>query len=338
MPVTIRDVAKAAGCSPMAVSKVLHGRGGTVRVGAERAEHIRKIAAELNYVPNQIARALRGERRFNIGLVMDSLYPMSIGSRYLAHLYDGMQSASFKHGYSLTICPKLHADHKRFLADGRFDGVVWGKYLLDHETIEIANRFDIKIVHLHVPPHLALDDKHDYFCAKNREAMILGVRHLYDLGHRRIDFGMDADNIGSAEDADRWGGFQDACNSLGIPVGRRVEMYYTDEDAHQWLTDPQRGTAIVLRTENLAERIFSVGRSLGLEAPSDYSVVGFDSTAFCDTLSPKLTAIKQPIEQMAYDAVEVLIRRIEGKPVDSTIHLYDCGFDVRESTGPPPTS
>jgi DNA-binding LacI/PurR family transcriptional regulator len=63
MAVTIRDVAKAAGVSPMAVSKVLHGRGGNVRVSEVRAEHIRKIAQELNYTPNQLARILGANGR-----------------------------------------------------------------------------------------------------------------------------------------------------------------------------------------------------------------------------------------------------------------------------------
>lgn len=337
MGVTIRDVAKAAGCSPMAVSKVLHGRGGTVRVSEARAAEIRRIADEMNYIPNQIARSLRGERRYNIGLVMDSLGPIAIGSRYLAHLYDGLQAACFERGYSLTICPRLHADHKRFIADGRFDGIVWGKYKLDPETTRIANRVGLKIVHLHVPPSLVPEDTHDYFCADNKQAMMLGVKHLYDLGHRKIDFGMDADNIGSAEDADRWNAFQSACEELGIKPGKRVEMLYTSVDGAKWLNDPDRGTGIVLRTENLASHIYDAAEELGINIPQDVSIVGFDSTEFCDSLHPRLTAINQPIRDLVYEAASLLIRRIEGDDLAQRTHLFPCGFDVRESTAPPPT-
>lgn len=337
MGVTIRDVAKAAGCSPMAVSKVLHGRGVTVRVGEARAKEIRRVAEELNYIPNQNARNLRGERRYNIGLVMDSLGPMAIGSRYLAHLYDGLQSACFERGYSLTICPKLHADHKRFIADGRFDGIVWAKYLLDPETSRIAERVELRIVHLHVPPSHAMDDTHDYFCANNPQAMMLGVKHLFDLGHTRIDFGMDADNIGSAEDVDRWNAFQSACAALGLEPGKRVEMYYTTEDAEKWLSDPDRGTGIVLRTENLASHIYVAAEKMNLKVPQDFSIVGFDSTEFCETLSPRLTAIHQPIRDMVYEAVSLLIRRIEGDETGTRTHLFPCGLDIRESTAPPPS-
>ena len=320
----------------MAVSKVLHGRGVTVRVGEEKAKEIRRVADELDYIPNQIARSLRGERRYNIGLVMDSLGPIAIGSRYLAHLYDGLQSACFEKGYSLTICPKLHADHKRFIADGRFDGIVWGKYQLDPETSRIADRVGLKIVHLHVPPSLAPDDRHDYFCADNKQALMLAVRHLYDLGHRHLDFGMDADNIGSAEDADRWEAFQSATTELGMKSGKRVEMLYTTENAEQWLLDPARGTGIVLRTENLASHIYAAAEKNGVKVPEDVSIVGFDSTEFCDTLNPRLTAIHQPIRDLVYAAVNLLILRIEGGDSDTRTHLFPCGFDIRESTAPPP--
>lgn len=319
----------------MAVSKVLHGRGVTVRVGEERAKEIRRIADELDYIPNQNARNLRGERRYNIGLVMDSLGPMAIGSRYLAHLYDGLQSACFEKGYSLTICPRLHSDHKRFIADGRFDGIVWGKYNLDPETSRIANRVGLKIVHLHVPPSLATDDTQDYFCADNKQAMMLGVKHLHDLGHRRIDFGMDADNIGSAEDTDRWEAFQVACSELGLTAGMRSEMYYTTEDAEKWLLHPNRGTGIVLRTENLASHIYAAAEKHKVRIPQDISIVGFDSTEFCDSLNPPLTAIRQPVRDLVFEAVNMLIRRIEGDEHTTRTHLFPCGFDVRESTAPP---
>jgi LacI family transcriptional regulator len=63
--------------------------------------------------------------------------------------------------------------------------------------------------------------------------------------------------------------------------------------------------------------------------------VGFDSTEYCDTLSPKLTAIYQPIEQMARDATEVLIKRIEGKEVPSRFHSFSCRLDTRASTAAP---
>lgn len=334
MPITIRDVAKAAGVSPMAVSKVLHGRGGNVRVSETRAEHIRKIAKDLNYIPNQLARSLRGEKKYNLGLIMDSLGPISEGSRYLAHLFDGIYETCFKHGYSLTVCPRLYLQHRQIIGDGRFDGVIWGKYQLEPDTDEVAKSAGVHVVYLHVPPNMAPDDGRDYFCCDNLEAIRTAVKHLTDLGHRIIDFGVDSDNAECAEDTDRYQAMLIACEEFGVRVGQRVLISYQGTEAEEWLSDPKRGSAIILRTENLATPLYRAAEKLKISIPEDLSVVGFDSTEFCDILQPKLTAIKQPIAQMARDATEVLIRRIEGKEVDMRFHTYHCGFDLRESTAP----
>ena len=335
MAVTIRDVAKAAGVSPMAVSKVLHGRGGNVRVSEARAEHIRKIAKELNYTPNQLARILRGERKKNIGLIMDSIGPISTGSRYLALLFDGIYSACFDNGYSVTVCPRLHFDHRKFIADGRFDGVIWGKYQVDEEFDRVATAARVKTVFLHVPYSMALNDDRDYFCCDNQQAVTLAVKHLVGLGHKRIDFAMDADHAGCAEDTDRFDAFIDACKHFQIKVGRRVEFDYGGDLVRDYLRSKDRATSLILRTENLAGVLYREAFALGIRIPKDLSVVGFDSTEYCDTLSPKLTAIYQPIEQMARDATEVLIKRIEGKEVPSRFHSFSCRLDMRASTAAP---
>jgi LacI family transcriptional regulator len=335
MSITIRDVAKAAGVSPMAVSKVLHGRGGNVRVSEIRAEHIRKIAKDLNYTPNQLARSLRGEKKFNIGLIMDTIGPISSSSRYLAHLFDGIHTACFAHGYSLTVCPRLHLEHRKFIADGRFDGVIWAKYELDPETAVAAESANVKVVYLHIPAHMAPDDGRDYLCCDNEQAVRLAVKHLADLGHKVIDYAVDAENEDCAEDIDRWKALQSACELYRVQAGKRVLFSLNGDGVEDWLRSPDRASAVFLRTENLGIVIYPAAARLGVSIPGDLSIVGFDSTEFCDTLVPKMTAVYQPIEQMARDATEVLIKRIEKREVPARFHTYSCRLDVRNSTARP---
>jgi DNA-binding LacI/PurR family transcriptional regulator len=336
MAVTIRDVAKAAGVSPMAVSKVLHGRGGNVRVSEARAAHIRKIAEDLNYTPNQLARILRGEKKRNIGVIMDAVGPIATGSRYLGLLFDGIYTASFEKGYSVTVCPRLLLDHRKFIADGRFDGVIWGKYQLDDEIDRVATAAKVKIVFLHVPYYMAPADSRDYFCCDNEQGMDLAVKHLVGLGHIKIDFIVDADNAGCAEDTDRYDYFLKACDLHKIERGRRVEFGYNDSSIHDYLVSSSRATGVILRTENLAGALYREAFALGIRIPTDLSVIGFDSTEYCETISPRLTAIYQPIEQMARDATEILIKRIESREVPNRFHTYSCKLDIRNSTAPPP--
>jgi LacI family transcriptional regulator len=335
MAVTIRDVAKAAGVSAMAVSKVLHGRGDNVRVGAEKAELIRNIAAEMHYTPNQLARSLRGERKQSIALVIDVFGPIAVGSRYLALLFDGIHTSCFKHGYSLTVCPRLNLDHKKLIADGRFDGIIWAKFQLDSESSALAEANSVKVVHLHVPPSVAPDDVHDYFCCDNMQAMELAATHLAELGHKKIDFIVDEPNQGCAEDYFRYHSLQVACKKIGIEAGQRFVLNDDGSNAHIWFNDKTRASAIILRSEGTATTLYKHANDNNIKIPEDLSIVGFDSTEFSDILSPKLTAIYQPIEQLAFAASEVLISRIENREVDGRHHSFECGFDIRESTAPP---
>ncbi|RYG28510.1 LacI family transcriptional regulator, partial [bacterium] len=123
MPVTIRDVARAAGVSAMSVSKVLHGRGSNVRVSEETASHIRKTAEELHYRPNALARSFRQGRTHSIGMVWDTAPDLSGEVRYFSDMLDSIVKAAFAKGYSVTLCPTLVGDGaNEAQADGRFDG------------------------------------------------------------------------------------------------------------------------------------------------------------------------------------------------------------------------
>jgi len=73
-----------------------------------------------------------------------------------------------------------------------------------------------------------------------------------------------------------------------------------------------------------------------MRIPEDFSVVGFDSTSFCDYQTPPLTAISQPLPAMGELAVDLLVQLIDGKKPDPLEHMLPCGLDVRCSTGPAP--
>ena len=95
-----------------------------------------------------------------------------------------------------------------------------------------------------------------------------------------------------------------------------------------------RETAIVAHSDQYAIDAIRVAERSGLRVPEDLSVVGFDSTAFCETHSPKLTSISQPLEAMGERAVDLLVAMLENRFAGPMETVLPCGFDVRESTGP----
>ena len=338
MSVTIRDVALAAGVSPMAVSKVLHGRGSNVRVSLEKAEFIKKVAHELNYTPNNVARSLRGGKTKSMALVFDQFGPVATGSRYFGHLLDGMTRAAFAQGYAVTLCPELSLNSAYNIGDGRFDGVIWGKYQVQSEVIRAASQSGVKVVHLHVPPENPSSPDGTYLCCDNEQGLRLAITHLVELGHRRICFAQESLSARNTEAVIRQQMFLNICRSLELPVSESDVSFwsYTGTESRDWLKST-RHTAVLLRTESLADPLYRHAAELGMNIPEDISVVGFDSTQYCDLLSPGLNSIYQPIEEMAFRAVKILIDLINGTTESGQYILFPCGFDLRSSTGRPKT-
>jgi LacI family transcriptional regulator len=337
MAVTLRDVARAVGVSPIAVSKVLHDKGGNVRVSTAKAEIIRRVAAEMNYTPNNLARSLRGGKTKTIGLMFDQFGPIGTGSRYMGLLLDGITRAAFEQGYSLTICPHLSHSAAGFIGDGRFDGVVYAKSNVDEEAVQAAQRSKVKIVHIHVPPSLANLKGGDYVCCDNVQAMTLALQHLKDLGHKRVALINERENLNALETAYRAEQFAVVAQDLGFdPTFTKVGSVSLDgTEAESWLRNNRDVTALILRTESLATQIYAAADKLGLCIPQDLSIIGFDSTEYCNSLTPKLTAIAQPIREMAEEAVRMLIEVIEEKAESGRMRIHPVQIDIRESTAAP---
>ena len=335
MAVTIRDVALAAGVSPMAVSKALHGKGSNVRVSPETAELIRKTAKELRYTPNSVARHLRRGKTRTIGLIFEQFGRLASGSQYFVHLLDGVTAAAFEAGYSLTICPKvIRGDVWGTLGDGRFDGVIWAKFSSEPNTVQELEHTRMPVVMLHAPAPAERSKKVNYVCCDNRQALGLAVRHLALLGHRRIGFVYDLANAYSDEFRDRRDGFFAACAEEEIRCSEAdcIGLTIEGDGFEEWWRGSPDQTALILMTETLAGPIYARAAKLSISIPERLSIVGFDSTQYCDMLLPRLTAISQPIQQMAERATEVLIDWIEGRCGAAQCLVYPCGLDIRDST------
>jgi LacI family transcriptional regulator len=336
MSATIRDVAEAAGVSAMAVSKVLHGTGSTVRVSADTAANIRRVAAELRYQPNRLARSFRQQKTNTIGLVFSHFGRIGEADGYFAALLNGAMTATFQSEYSLTICPKLAMSSTNGqLNDGRFDGLLWCKPDYTKESAESIGLSKMPIVMMHAPAGEGPEVPR--FCCDNELGLKLAVDHLVQLGHRSIGFLYDHFNHTTAEGRVRTAAFHAAKAEHGLPSSDEDLLFWSQEcdELVDFLANPKRPTAIIVFSELHAVYVLRKAEQLGISVPGDLSVIGFDSTAFCESTRPRLTAISQPIEQMAYDATTKLISYIEAEQAGSKSFIYPCGLDVRESTGRP---
>jgi LacI family transcriptional regulator len=338
MAITIRDVAKAAGVSTASVSKVLHGRGKSVRVSDERAQQIRAVAEQLNYRPNVLARNLRTQSTRTVGLIFENFGSFAAGPLYYMHLLEGVGSVLFANHYRLTILPELqHDDILGSLGDGQLDGVVWCKLARNAETLQLIHDCPIPIVALNAPSTGETSDAAFVAC-DNVGGIRLAVEHLTQLGHRRIAFVHEREDTTSPDCQERKAAFLLAMTELTGLVPTAADVlewsWFLPEFADWWQTRPPH-TAVIGWSERTAGALIARATELGLDMPRELSVVGFDSTAYCETTQPRLTAVRQPIFEMARHATETVLNLIQGHRPENFSVIFPCGLDVRDSTAAP---
>jgi LacI family transcriptional regulator len=337
MGVTIREVAKAAGVSTAAVSKVLHGRGSSVRVSEERAKIIREAAKSLNYRPNALARNLRSSRTHTVGLLFENFWNISGGPLYYLHLLDGVASPLFKNHYRLTILPEIAQDDVLgSLCDGLLEGVIWCKFPQDGEAIKSLADSPIPIVALSAPPAV-LPAGVTFVSCDNAGGIDLAVEHLWSLGHRRILFLYEQEEGANPDCMARKRAFLESLGRRGAVATEQDVAAWTweFEEYPEWWDSHPVHTAVVCWSESAASRLLARTRERGVDIPNELSVVGFDSTQYCETTTPRLTAVRQPIFEIARFASESLLAIIRGDRPESLSTTFPCTLDVRESTAPP---
>ncbi len=340
MPIktTIRDVAEAAGVSAMAVSAVLNGAGRNVKVSVEKAEHIRRVARELRYQPNHLARSLRNRRTGMIGVVFQHFGRLGEEHPYYPQLLNGVMAALFPQDYTLALCPRLiQGGDAGSISDGRFDGVLWCRPDLTEASLETIQESSVPVVMMHAPPGSVPGVP--TFCADNDGAMRAVVAHLTELGHRRLAFAIDPVSEHTVEGRARREAFRVAARNAGLPEPAALVLSEMGELARYAEGDGPH-TALVCFSDDLAGQVLAACDRLGVSVPRDLSVVGFDSSSFCEGTKPRLTSVNQPVERMAHAATTHLLALVregsEGSPASPTVSsIYDCGLDVRESTAPP---
>jgi len=334
---TIREVAEAAGVSVASVSKVLHGRGKNVRVSEARAIEIREAAERLHYSPNALARSLRMSRTHSIGLIWVQMQRIADGPLYYVHLLDGVSTILFQQHYRLTVLPELPVHQPvRALSDGRLDGVIWCKMPDDPVLAEEFKHTPLKVVALNSPPP-SVSGAYPSITCDNEGGAALVVDHLVALGHKRILFALDVGWEGAPDAHARLKGFGEAMARHGLPFGTEdvVVWKVSAPPVAEWRAANPDYTAVFAWHEGIAGAILTAATRAGIDVPGDLSIVGFDSTLFCESTKPRLTAVRQPIREMAEAPARMLIDLIEERPLVTSSMTFPCSLDIRDSTAPP---
>jgi LacI family transcriptional regulator len=324
----------------MTVSRVINGEA---NVREETRARVAASVAALRYKPNQAARSLASADAIHIGV----LYA-NPSANYLSEFLLGSLEQSSLSGCQLVIekCEGGESEAEAIvrLVKGGVDGVILPPPLCDSlESLKAVQEAGVSAV-LVASGKPAAD-----LCAisiNNFEASRAMTRHLLELGHRRIAFINGHPN--QTATGQRFHGYVEAMTEAGLSVDadQVAQGYFTYRsglDAAGKLLDGSGApTAIFASNDDMAAATMAVAHRRGLDVPGDLSVTGFDDTPLATTVWPELTTVRQPIAEMAREAVLLLVEQIRGRRAGTApqvVHrMLKFTLVKRDSSAPPGAS
>ena len=330
--VTINDVAREAGVSRAAVSKVIRNAYGVSPGMRDRVEAAIEV---LGYRPSVAARALRGSS-YRLGLEIPH-----VSARFMTQIVEGAKVALTGTPYQLVLAPAEGPEYGTIesLADGLVDGIIAVSPLVDPAWLEnLARRVPIVMLGRHDRP-----DSYDTVVGDDEAGARAAMRHLLELGHRRIAHLTEPEAV--------------TAPGSGTPHSIRLETYLACM-AEAGLTDlvevarrgtdadgGRRVTAELLARANPPTAIFAAHDDIAMGALAgvadagrnrgEVSVIGYDNTDLAAHPLIDLTSVDQQGVEMGEQAVAMLLERFQGR-TEPREYVAAPTLQVRTSTGPPP--
>ena len=328
---TLRDVARTVGLHESTVSRILNGGAAAGRIPAETEARVKSVAAELGYRGNTLARALRTGRTWMIGMVVPD-----IANLYQARITRAAQDVVAGAGYSLLLSSTGGtADAARrqvhTMINARTEGILYGVARLHDDLLEeiVASGTPVVLVN-----RTAQDADVSAVAPDNDKGIRLAVQHLYDLGHRVIvDVSGPQD---SSSGLDRRAAFHEMVAKLGLRGESGAADRHPEAEGlrvtAEGLDRVPDATGIVAANDRLALGAIDAIAARGKRCPEDISVVGFNDMLYAERLTPALTTIHIPQEELGRRVAEILLETIADPTREPTTEIVDCELIVRGST------
>ena len=333
--VTLRDVARVAGVHPATVSRALNEETRAL-VNEETARRVLKAAEKLGYQPNPIARGLKTNRSYTIGvLIPDLTNPL------FPPILRGIEDRLETDGYTPLIA-NTDNDPERELLDSQtmrarqVDGIIAATARRDHRLHDALLEAGTPLVLVNrrqeqLPVSSATAD--------DRLGMRLSVEHLLSLGHTRIAHL--AGPLDYSTGLDRHDSFLETMRSAGFEPDPELvlvgEAFTEAEGARlcsQLMADGRELTAVAAANDLLALGCYDVFAERGLRCPEEISVVGFNDMPFAPRFHPPLTTIHIPHYEIGKAAAELMLERLQDADSPPREIRLEPHLVVRDSTAP----
>jgi LacI family transcriptional regulator len=300
--------------SPATVSLVINRSPAAKSIPHRTQERIRQAARELNYRPSFVARSLRAQRSFTIGVVVPE-----ISEGYAALVMSGIEDHLLQEGYFYFVVSHRHRadlieEYPRLLQQRAVEGLI---------AVDTVCQKGVRIPVVAVSGHHEVEGVTNIVLDHVRAAK-LAVEHLVELGHQKIAF-IKGQEFSSDTEV-RWGAVRGAAKNLGLEINERLVGQLEGESS-----SPQLGyevTRKLLETGEAFTALFAFNdisaigavralRETNRRVPEEVSVVGFDDIQSAAFQNPALTTVRQPLRKMGEIAATTLLSRI-ANPADTS--------------------
>lgn len=311
MAVTIKDVAAKCGLSISTVSKAFNNYAD---ISAETREAVQRAAKEIGYYPNAIARTLKTNRSFNLGVLFQEERGTGLQHPFFAGVLEAFKSECGKHGYDITfINHNIGWNGMTYLEHCRYRNV-------DGVCVVCANFYSPEVVTLVSSdiPVVTIDHafaNRSCVLSENREGMQSLVEYAASLGHRRIAY---AYGQKASVTENRITGYYRGLEASGIEPNPDylLQSVYDSPEAgaeavRKLLALPEPPTCIILPDDHTALGALDAAAEMGLRVPEDLSIAGYDESRIAQLTRPRLTTVAQDTDRMGRQAARYLIDRIE---------------------------
>ena len=321
---TLEEVASRAGVSRATVSRVVNG---SPKVSPDVRRAVEAAVAELGYIPNRAARSLVTRRSGSVGVVITEPTGRLFSDPFFPRLLRGISgSLSARDLQLILLMPANHADAERtadYLTAGHVDGALLVSLHGDDPLPDRIARAGIPFVvggrPLRTPAATFVD-------VDNRGGARSAVEHLIAGGRRAIATISGPKDMGAG--VDRLAGYHDALVDAGLPIDPSLEVTgdFTQEGGaaamERLLKTRPDIDALFAASDLMAAGAMGVLESAGRRIPQDVAVVGYDDSPVASTLRPRLTSVRQPIEEMGHEMTRLLVDSVEGSaPVQRRVIL-----------------
>lgn len=299
------DVARLAGVAKMTVSRVING---TVTVSGETARRVQRAITQLNYQPNELARAFRGQRSRSIGLIIPYLY-----DSFFANCAHAVTAVAKEHGYSVVITTSdedAETEHDAIsqMLRRSVEGVLVIPARLHQSRLARTLFGRTPVVAFDRP---VSDPSVDTVLVQNSAGSRKIVQHLIEHGHKKIAF-MGLNRALFTINA-RFLGYRHALQETQLQENAFFGCDSQEDTlrALRTMLEGRNPPTAIFASNTLATRyVLAALVHLGTKMPSDVAFAGFDDFEMAEFTNPPLTVVRQPAQEMGRVATSLLFDRI----------------------------